>query len=195
MPPEIFTDDFLSTVESLIRRHHTIYPLLPPQGLFFEAIVEQGFRLAGWSSEQVVPTTPNSPWHDLAIGGIRLSIKSETGKSTKPGRISITKLCTTEKGDWNAPALDVSFHLAHIKLTNLSPENFAYETKAPTGDWGETLTLKPGDSHEFELPYPLTYRHGGSSGSEFYTLPVGSHSEFRVPLTGGSPKLFAAKKP
>jgi hypothetical protein len=110
----MFTDDFLSKVESLIRRHHTIYPRLPPQGLFFEAIVEQGFRLAGWSSEQVVPTTPNSPWHDIAIGGIRISIKSETGKATKPGRISITKLCTTETGDWSAPAL-ISHAIAHLR--------------------------------------------------------------------------------
>jgi hypothetical protein len=113
MAPELFTDDFLCKVESLIRRHHTIYPRLPPQGLFFEAIVEQAFRLAGWSGEQVVPTTPNSPWHDLGIGGIRISIKSETGKATRLDRISITKLCTTEKGDWNAPAL-ISHAIAHL---------------------------------------------------------------------------------
>jgi len=130
--------------------------------------------LASWQAYNAGEMVSETDVPDLIFGGAKLRLDAI---------------------DWNAPALDVSFHLAHIKLTNLSPENFAYETKAPTGDWGETLTLKPGDSHEFELPYPLTYRHGGSSGSEFYTLPVGSHSEFRVPLTGGSPKLFAAKKP
>ena len=57
------------------------------------------------------------------------------------------------------------------------------------------LTLKPGDSHEFELPYPLTYRHEGPKGPEVYTLVVGSHSEYRVPLTGGPARLFAANKP
>ena len=97
--------------------------------------------------------------------------------------------------NWNAPVIDVSFHLARIKLSNLSQETFKYETKAPTSGWGETLTLKPGDSHEFELPYPLTYRRNGAKGPEVYTLVVGSHSEFRVPLAGGPPSLFAANKP
>ena len=97
--------------------------------------------------------------------------------------------------NWNAPVIDVAFHLARIKLSNLSQETFKYETKAPTSGWGETLTLKPGDSHEFELPYPLTYRRNGAKGPEVYTLIAGSHSEFRVPLSGGPPSLFAANKP
>ena len=70
------------------------------------------------------------------------------------------------------------------------PSN-AFELRA----CGETLTLKPGDSHEFELPYPLTYRRNGAKGPEVYTLIAGSHSEFRVPLSGGPPSLFAANKP
>ena len=97
--------------------------------------------------------------------------------------------------NWIPPVVNVTFHLARIKLTNLSQEDFKYETKAPTSGWGEMLTLKPGDSHEFELPYPLTYRHNGPKGPEIYTLVVGSHSEYRVPLTGGPPSLFAANKP
>ena len=96
---------------------------------------------------------------------------------------------------WTAPVVNVTFQLARIKLTNLSEEDFKYQTKAPTSGWGEMLTLKPGDSHEFELPYPLTYRHDGPKGPEVYTLFVGSHSEYRVPLTGGPPRLFAANKP
>ncbi len=97
--------------------------------------------------------------------------------------------------NWTAPVINVTFHLARIKLTNLSQEDFKYETKAPTSGWGEMLVLKPGDSHEFELPYPLTYRHSGPKGPEVYTLTVGSHSEYRVPLSGGPPTLFAANKP
>lgn len=113
MAVEVFTEEFLIAVESLVKRHHTIYPRLPPQGLFFEALVEQAFRTAGWSREEVVPTTPNSPWHDLSVGGVRLSIKSETGKATKAKKISITKLCTTETGDWCADSL-VGHALAHL---------------------------------------------------------------------------------
>jgi len=113
MAAEVFTQKFLVAVESLVRRHHTIYPLLPPQGLFFETLVEQAFRLADWNREEVVPTTPNSPWHDLSVGGVRLSIKSETGKATRVNKISITKLCTTETGEWNSGAL-VRHAIAHL---------------------------------------------------------------------------------
>jgi len=113
MTVEIFTDQVLSAIQSLIERHHTIYPRLPPQGLFFEAIVEQAFRLAGWPDREIIRTTPNSPQHDLSIGGIRLSIKSETGKATKASKIAITKLCTTETGNWDASSL-VARAIAHI---------------------------------------------------------------------------------
>ena len=96
--------------------------------------------------------------------------------------------------EWRSPVIDVSYHVARIKLSNLSDQPFIYQTKAPTSSWGAPLTLKPGASHEFEIPYPLTYRHNLPGGSEIYTLPVGSHSEFRVPVTGGVPRLFAAPK-
>ena len=96
--------------------------------------------------------------------------------------------------EWKSPVLDVSYHIARIKLSNLSDQPFTYQTKAPTSSWGAPLTLKPGASHEFEIPYPLTYRRNLPGGSEIYTLPVGSHSEFRVPVTGGAPRLFASQK-
>lgn len=96
---------------------------------------------------------------------------------------------------WESPVLDVTYRLARIKLSNLSKEAFTYQTKAPTSPWGEQLTIKPGADHEFEIPYPLTYRRVTPTGTEVYTLPVGSHSEFRVPVTGGAPRLFAAKNP
>jgi hypothetical protein len=89
--------------------------------------------------------------------------------------------------------IDITYRLARIEISNLTNEKFTYQTKAPTSPWGEALTLNPGASHEFEIPYPLTYRRNLPSGSEVYTLPVGSHSEFRIPVTGGAPRLFAAK--
>ena len=96
--------------------------------------------------------------------------------------------------EWKSPIVDVAYHVARIKLSNLSDQPFTYETKAPTSAWGAPLTLKPGASHEFEIPYPLTYRRNLPTGSEIYTLPVGSHSEFRKPLAGGAPRLFAAQR-
>jgi len=113
MAIEIFTDEFLNAVQSLVGRHHTIYPRLPPQGVFFEALVEQAFRNAGWSVDDLVASVPNSPWHDLLVGGVKLSIKSETGRSTRTASISITKLCTTETGEWTVGAL-VNHALAHL---------------------------------------------------------------------------------
>jgi predicted esterase len=96
---------------------------------------------------------------------------------------------------WDSPIVDVTYRLARIKLSNLTEQSFTYQTKAPTSAWGEALTLKPGGSHEFEIPYPLTYRKNLGTATEIYTLPLGSHSEFRIPVTGGAPRLFAAKRP
>jgi hypothetical protein len=39
----LFTADFLANLQQLVGQHHTVYPNLPPQGLFFEALVEQAF--------------------------------------------------------------------------------------------------------------------------------------------------------
>ena len=79
-------------------------------------------------------------------------------------------------------------------LTNSSTEQFAYETKGPHSAWGGPYTLKPGESHEFEIAYPMLYRRRTESGSELHTLPIGSHSEFRIPRTGGAPQLFQARE-
>ena len=43
--------------------------------------------------------------HDLMIRGQRISIKTETGKGTRRDRISITKVCTTERDPWEAESL------------------------------------------------------------------------------------------
>ena len=96
---------------------------------------------------------------------------------------------------WNSPLVEVTYHLARIKLTNLSKEEFTYETRAPLGAFGEPYKLAPGESHEFAIPYPLTYRRKTATGEELYTLPVGEHFEFRVPSAGGAPRLFTANRP
>ena len=106
-----------------------------------------------------------------------------------PSRLRLDNLA------WKSPLLEVTYNLARVKITNLTPDPFTYETKAPTGPWSEPLTLKPGASHEFEIAYPLTYRHKTAKGVEVYTLPVGSHSEYRIPVAGGAPQLFSAKRP
>lgn len=110
---KIFDAGFLSALKSLIDAHHSLYPLVPPQGIFFEYLVEQAFKRSGWSDDQVILATPNSPTHDLRVGKLRLSLKTETGKITRTNSIAITKLCTTETGTWDSSSL-IAHALSHL---------------------------------------------------------------------------------
>lgn len=101
----LLNDRFLDAIHSLIMQHHTVYPRLPPQGIFFEALVERAFHLSGAPGVQIVPSTTNAPAFDVMVADQRFSIKSETGKGTHPSLISITKLCTTEREPWTAETL------------------------------------------------------------------------------------------
>ena len=109
----LFEGALALTIENLVRQHHTIYPWLPPQGIYFEALAHRAFSLCGIPGVQIAQTSPNQPEHDLIVGGARISLKTETGKGTKPERISITKLCTTERDPWESGVL-VARVMAHL---------------------------------------------------------------------------------
>lgn len=109
----LFDRQFLETLRHWIGTHHTISPRLPPQGIYFESLVERAFLHSGWRSDQVVLEHPNSPKADIRIGSTRLSLKTETGRVTRRDRISITKLCTTETGEWISNAL-IEHAAAHL---------------------------------------------------------------------------------
>ncbi|MEW6208022.1 MAG: hypothetical protein AB1631_06630 [Acidobacteriota bacterium] len=109
----LFDENFLDTLKSLIELHHSIYLRIPPQGIFFESLVEQAFKRSGWPADQVVLSATNTPSHDLSVGDARLSLKTETGAGTRADRISITKLCTTEKEPWDSPTL-ISHAMDHL---------------------------------------------------------------------------------
>jgi hypothetical protein len=109
----LFNENFLDTLKSLIELHHSIYPRIPPQGIFFESLVEQAFKRSGWPDDQVVLSAANTPTHDLSVGDAKLSLKTETGAGTQAERISITKLCTTEKEPWDSPTL-ISHAMDHL---------------------------------------------------------------------------------
>jgi hypothetical protein len=112
-PSAPFSEQFLSKLKELIDLHHSLYPVVPPQGIFFEYLAEQAFKRAGWPKEAVILSTPNSPMHDLTVGSLRISLKTETGKITREHFISITKLCTTETGTWDSPSL-IAHALSHL---------------------------------------------------------------------------------
>jgi hypothetical protein len=109
----LFSQPFIGKLKDWIGTHHTVYPHLPPQGIYFESLVERAFLLTGWTRNEVVLTHPNSPKADITVGDTRLSLKTETGNVTRRDFISITKLCTTETGDWTSQAL-ISHAVSHL---------------------------------------------------------------------------------
>ncbi len=110
----LFTDQFLTALKDLIGRHHSIYPRIPPRDIFFESLVERAFLAAGWDRAQIAVSPLNSPQHDMMVGRARMSIKSETGRGTRSSLIKITKLCTTETGEWTSAAL-IQHALRHLE--------------------------------------------------------------------------------
>ena len=94
---------------------------------------------------------------------------------------------------WSAPYLLAKFSEPGVRITNSSALQLVYETKGPHSDWGDSFTLPPGEFHEFEIAYPLLYRRKVGNSYRMFTLPIGTHSEFRVPKSGGPPQLFEAR--
>lgn len=109
----LFTQDFLAVLKSQVDIHHSIYPHVPPQGIYFEALVENAFRQASIPFTRVQAGSANAPRHDLMVGQDKISLKTETGRGTKPDRINITKLCTTEREPWDAGTL-VGHAMTHL---------------------------------------------------------------------------------
>lgn len=112
-PSGIFSQDFVFQIRNLVRSHHVVYPDVPPQGIYFESLVEHAFRLIRLPYTPVKPTSRNQPTHDLLVAKHRISLKTETGAGTNPTEINITKLCTTEREPWNAETLIVRV-MAHL---------------------------------------------------------------------------------
>lgn len=101
----LFPVSFQIALQALVNVHHSIYPMIPPQGIYFEALVEEAFRKVKKPFTLIGGTRRNQPTHDLFVEDCRISLKTETGTGTKEKRISITKLCTTEKEPWTAEVL------------------------------------------------------------------------------------------
>jgi hypothetical protein len=114
---KVFGNDFLIALRVLVNVHHSIYPNVPPQGIYFEALVEESFRRIKKPFTIIEAGGRNQPRHDLSVENTKLSIKTETGLGTHPTRISITKLCTTEREPWEASVLArrVLEHLSRLR--------------------------------------------------------------------------------
>jgi hypothetical protein len=102
---KLFPPDFRVTLRGLVGVHQSIYPQIPPQGIYFESLVEEAFRRIKKPFDIVKAGGRNQPRHDLLVENTRISIKTETGNNTKPKQITITKLCTTEREPWEPKVL------------------------------------------------------------------------------------------
>lgn len=102
---KVFPSDFLLALKTLVNVHHSIYRSVPPQGIYFEALVLEAFTQIKKPFTPIEPTARNLPAHDLLVEGVKISIKTETGAGTRADRITITKLCTTEKEPWTGDVL------------------------------------------------------------------------------------------
>lgn len=111
---EVFGVGFREVLRGLTGMHHAIYPLVPPQGIYFESLVELAFKRTQRPFSWIESGGRNQPRHDLVVEGVRLSLKTETGEGTDANEVKITKLCTTEREPWTAGDLiqRVSAHLS-----------------------------------------------------------------------------------
>jgi Type II site-specific deoxyribonuclease len=101
----IFDAAFLTFLKTYVDVHHSIYPTVPPQGIYFEALVEKTFRSINKPLTVIKTGGVNQPRYDILFEGHRISLKTETGLGTKRDLINITKLCTTEREPWEAETL------------------------------------------------------------------------------------------
>jgi hypothetical protein len=108
-----FPEDFLIALRTFVNVHHSIYPIIPPQGIYSESLVEASFRQVKKPFTLVGTTSRNQPTHDLLVENCRISLKTETGFGTRLNRINITKLCTTEKEPWTPESL-LTRALSHL---------------------------------------------------------------------------------
>jgi len=96
---------------------------------------------------------------------------------------------------WTAPELFAVFDAPRVKITNTSDKTLVYETKGPYSNWGGPYTLKPGAVHDFPITYPLIFRRRVANNYQMFTLPVGTHSEFRTKVAGTPEMLYKAREP
>jgi hypothetical protein len=107
--------------------------------------------------------------------------------------LGFSRLRAAEVG-WSSPDLYAVFGAPGVKLTNSTDKPMVYQTKGPYSDWGGPYTLPPGGTHEFPISYPMVFRRQSGAGYQMFTLPVGSHSEYRE-LKPGQGVLYQAREP
>jgi hypothetical protein len=134
---------------------------------------------------------------------IRSLIAEGWKRWTQSGPVAMTPIADVDLGftklrlaelEWSSPLLLATFGPPGVRITNSFDKPLVYEMKGPYSGWGGPYTLAPGENHHFPITYPVVFRRK-LDGQQAFTLPVGSHSEFRTPMSGGPPALFEAREP
>lgn len=108
--------------------------------------------------------------------------------------LGLTQMRLSDAG-WKSPWLGIAYTAPGVKLTNSTEDQkLTYETRGPYSNWGGPYVLSPGQTHEFEIAHPLGFRRKVDGKYVEFTLAPGSHSEFRLPHSGGPPRLFRARE-
>lgn len=66
---DVFPQDFIVALRGLVGVHQSIYRNVPPQGIYFEALVEEAFRRIKKPVDVIEAGGRNQPRHDLLVEG------------------------------------------------------------------------------------------------------------------------------
>jgi poly(3-hydroxybutyrate) depolymerase len=76
------------------------------------------------------------------------------------------------------PFIALRYQPARTRITNGTSDPIVYEVRGPQSTWGGPFTLKPNESSDFPVPYPVTIRRTIANKEEVQTLPMGSDFVF-----------------
>jgi hypothetical protein len=112
---------------------------------------------AGWSAWTADAAQSAVVVPDVAVGSVGLRI---------------------EQLGWRESLIAAAFATPGTRITNLGPATLEYEARGPFSPWSEVERLPPGQTREYDVPYPLTFRRRDQRNEPQLTLPLGSHTEF-----------------
>ena len=172
------------------------------------AFTERTFRLKKTSPEQIDVkghfaagyAATDSTLHPEAIAELLRTAWEAAGKldlvdevAMKDRLIGTSNLRVSEI-ETIGPFISLSYLPARTRITNGTSEPITYEVRGPQSPWGGPFTLKPNESSDFPVPYPVTLRRTVADKEEIQTLPMGSHFTFgRVMSAEADPTRVATE--
>jgi hypothetical protein len=94
---------------------------------------------------------------------------------------------------WLDPFSVKFFDTAHTRITNSTPDTVDYYTRVAASDWGGPYHLKPGQSHEFKVPYGLIVYYRTRDGVFTRTVPLGTQCEVTLSPNGTAAPAMQAE--